>query len=114
MTDDPTGQTGADVPRRFLETSERSLRDVLEAVEQATRDARIEAGQTDADLARTILGLAKTRAMVIREIKTHDQRSRLSKGGAGEEAHDFDAIRDRLGRQLDRLRDARGAGGFFE
>ena len=114
MTDEPTGQTGADVPRRFLDTSERSLRDVLEAVEQATRAARVEAGQTDADLARTILGLAKTRAMVIREIKTHDKRSRLSESGAGEEAHDFDAIRDRLGRQLDRLRNARGAGGVSE
>lgn len=114
MTDDPIGQSDADASRRLLEQSERTLRELLDAVGAMTSRTRAGEALKDTDIAIAILSLANTRTMVIQEIQKYDKRGQLSGGDPTDGSHDFDAIRGLLGRQLDRIRKARGADGVLE
>ena len=114
MSDDPTGKTGADASRQLLAQSEQILRDLLAAFETAAGRMRTETAPLDTDISSAILMLAKTRTTVIQEIQTNDKRDQLSGGVVSQKPHNFDAVRDELGRQLNRIRDAKGAGNVPE
>lgn len=114
MTDDPTGQTGADASRRLLAQSEQILRDLMAAFETAAGRLRATDALPDTDISSAIVMLAKTRTTVIQEIQTNDKRDQLSGGVFSHKPHNFDAVRDELGRKLDRIRNATGAGDLPE
>jgi len=114
MTDDPIGKTGADASRRLLAQSEQILRDLMAAFETAAGRLRATDAPLDTDISSAIVMLAKTRTTVIQEIQTNDKRVQLSGGVFTHRPHNFDAVRGEIGRRLDRIRDANGAGDVSE
>lgn len=114
MTDDPTGKTGADASRLLLAQSEQILRELLAAFETAAGRLRTTDAPLDTDISSAILMLAKTRTTVIQEIQTNDKRVQLSSGVLSRKPHNFDTVRDELGRKLDRIRNAARAGRVSE
>lgn len=106
MTDDSTGKTGADASRRLLEQSEQILRDLLAAFDTVSGRMRAAEAPLDSDISSAIVMLARTRTTVIQEIQTNDKRVQLSGGVISKKPHNFDAVRDDLGRRLDRIRDS--------
>ncbi|SMX24442.1 hypothetical protein [Boseongicola aestuarii] len=114
MTDDPIGKIGADASRQLLAQSEQILRDLMAAFETAAGRLRAKDAPLDTDISSAIVMLAKTRTTVIQEIQTNDKRVQLSGGVFSRKPHNFDSVRDELGRRLDRIRDARGTGDVSE
>lgn len=114
MSDDPTGKTGADASRLILAQSEQILRDLLAAFETAAGRLRAADAPFDTDIPSAIVTLARIRTTVIQEIQTNDKRVQLSGGVFSHKPHNFDTVRDELGRRLDRIRDASRAGNLSE
>ena len=97
--------------RRLLRESETALWDVLAAINLMRN--RITAGETlpPAEMQRAVMALGTTRARVLDEVQRHERRKFLENGLVADAPLDFEAIRDEIGGQLDRLRAARDAEG---
>ncbi|QMU57718.1 MAG: hypothetical protein GKR98_05595 [Boseongicola sp.] len=111
MTEDISNRAGTNGARVLLMHSEQALEDVLAAF--ALLAKRIKDGDlpSDTDFAQSCRVLARTRITLIEEIQKHEKRVLVAKGNAAEAPLDFDAIKDEIGRKLDRLREQKGSGG---
>lgn len=114
MTDTPYDKAGTSDARRLLQESETALWDVLAAINLMRN--RITAGETlpPAELQRAVLALGTTRAKVLDEVQRHERRKFLENGLVADAPLDFEAIRDEIRSEIDRLRAAEDAGAFSD
>ena len=110
MTDDPADKAGTEGERRLLAQSESVLEELLNGLRDASERLASEKGLSRTALAEAQLGFSAARLMFLEEVRRHEDRLRDTDGGGDAAALDLDAVRARIGRRLDRIRDARGAG----
>lgn len=111
MPDDPSILHGAFKSRRMLEATETAMAGYLasfDALAQRLLDGdRVTIGETT----QSLVAVAKMRLQLIEGIRAYEKHAFHANGADGGPDLDLDALRDEVGRRLDRLRAARGAGG---
>jgi hypothetical protein len=110
MTDDPGDKAGTEGENTLLQRGESALDDLITAFRGLSRPAGALAPAGGSDVSRSKVALASVRATILDEVRRHEAWS-LNADGAGRATQlDLEAARTEIGRRLDRIRNARGAG----
>lgn len=113
MADDPAVLKKTLRARRMLAQSEAALDDILTAFEDM-RNQMLTGELSIGDLSKARVALGFARSKLLEEVNKYEKHILVSKGLSAEAPIDFDAIKDQIGRSLDRLRNAQEAGGVSE
>ncbi len=109
MTKEPNvlGETAR--ARWILQQSETALEDILAAFDLISE--RILEGEdvSLADITKARIALGQARTQLIEEVRKYEERIARDRGLVADAPLDFDALRESIGRKLDRIRDAREA-----
>lgn len=110
MTDDPSAKAGTEGARILLVESETVLEDLLAGFRDYS--GRLARGDdvTEAEVSRSRVALASMTTTILEEVRRHEARVFDTEGLAEAAPIDLDDARASIGRRLDRIRNARGAG----
>jgi hypothetical protein len=108
---DLADQAGTANARRILARSERTMEDLLAALDLYAEQILNGELTSLADVTKARIALASARVQLLDEVKKHEERCAFDRGLLAAAPLDFDTLRDEIGRKLDLLRDARGAEG---
>ncbi|MCV6593743.1 MAG: hypothetical protein OIF48_12365 [Silicimonas sp.] len=108
MVDDPSGPAGTRSARLVLLQSEEALQDLLQALaDLAARMRERGAEVPSGELGKARIALTQIRSQLLDEVVKHEKHVLQSNGHVADAPLDFDALRDSIGRKLDRIRAAR-------
>jgi len=114
MNDDPSGKAGTGPSRWLLGAGGTAVEDLLAALRLLSLRPRTDEDPALVSLAQARTALGQMRAQLIEEVLRHEQRIPDSEQPVAEAPVDFDAVKCEIGSRLDRIRDARRAGGVSE
>jgi hypothetical protein len=110
MTDDSAAKAGTEGARQLLVEGQEALMSLRDKVCRLTEDIERGAPIAGQEILMAGIGLASMTKALAKEVRRHEAGV-LDAGGLAHAAPlDLDDIRSRIGRRLDRIRDARGAG----
>lgn len=110
MTDDPAGKAGTEGERLFPPGDGGVLDGVLNALQDASGHLVRSNEPGSVELVLSGADLSAMRARIQEEVERHEARVLNAEGQGAAAPVDLDEIRASIGRRLDRIRDARGAG----
>lgn len=103
-------EAGHEDERCVLEMAEGQFVELLSALEEMKRQVRQGEPVPDSEVKQRVSAVQRAMDHVFTERKRLDEARRKRAGIVHDYAIDFDAARDEIGRRLDRLRAASGAG----
>ena len=111
MIDDPAGGTRAGGDYLVLLESEGLLKDLDAGVQKVSEQLGAFGDVSAEDIAEAKTALASARRDILEEVRRHETAVRNAEGRGEAAPLDLDAVRFGIGRRLDRIRNARRAGG---
>lgn len=112
MGQDLSDLAGTQRARQLLTASEKSMEDLLVALELYAEQMLGGEMPSLADVAKARVALAAARTQLLEEVKKHEDRCAFDRGLVATAPLDFDELRDEIGRKLDRLREEGEAEGL--